>query len=96
MDTMRTITIANPKGGSGKTITFVNLAAALGDQHRRILVLDLDPQHSTTAWFGVQNASQGVFTLFTENGNLSDVFVPTGLKGLYREYGQNSVIAMVV
>jgi chromosome partitioning protein len=82
MDTMRTITIANQKGGSAKTTTCVNLAAALGEQHRRVLVLDLDPQHSATAWFGIQNVDKGIFSVFAQNGNLTDVFVPTSLEGV--------------
>jgi chromosome partitioning protein len=82
MNTMRTIAIANQKGGSGKTTTCVNLAAALGEQHRRVLVIDLDPQHSATAWFGVQNVDKGIFGVFTDNGNLSDVFASTGLAGV--------------
>ena len=45
---MRTFAVANQKGGSGKTTTSVNLAAALGEKGRRVLVIDLDPQHSTT------------------------------------------------
>jgi chromosome partitioning protein len=76
---MRTIAIANQKGGSSKTTTCVNLAAALGEQRRRVVVLDLDPQHSATAWFGVQNVEKGIFTVFADNGNLLDIIVPTGL-----------------
>ena len=47
-----------PEGGSGQSTTSVNLAAALGEKGRRVLVIDLDPQHSTTAWFGVKNAGK--------------------------------------
>jgi chromosome partitioning protein len=79
---MRTIAIANQKGGSGKTTTCVNLAAALGEQHRRVLVVDLDPQHSATAWFDVRNVDKGVFSVFTENGNLVDIVVTTGVPGV--------------
>jgi chromosome partitioning protein len=74
---MRIIAIANQKGGSGKTTTSVNLAAALGEKGRRILLLDLDPQHSATAWFGVNNAGKGVLGLFTDDGNLPD-FIQEG------------------
>jgi chromosome partitioning protein len=79
---MRTIAIANQKGGSGKTTTCVNLAAALGDQDRRVLVLDLDPQHSATAWLGARNVGKGVFSIFTDNGSLYDVCTPTNFVGV--------------
>jgi len=79
---MRTIAIANQKGGSGKTTTSVNLAAALGERGRRILLLDLDPQHSATTWFGVNHAGQGVLGLFTDDGDLADFIQPSCAPGV--------------
>lgn len=69
---MRTIAIANQKGGSGKTTTCVNLAAALGEAGRRVLMIDLDPQHSASAWYAIKNAGKGVLGVFMDNGNLAD------------------------
>jgi chromosome partitioning protein len=79
---MRTLAIANQKGGSGKTTTSVNLAAALGEKKRRILLLDLDPQHSATAWYGIKNAGKGVLGLFVDGGKLQDFVQQTGAPGV--------------
>lgn len=79
---MRTIAIANQKGGSGKTTTAVNLAATLGEKGRRVLLVDLDAQHSATAWFGIQETGKGIFSAFAENGNLTDLVRHTDFKGV--------------
>lgn len=51
---MPVLTICNHKGGTGKTTTSIHLAAALGHQGRRVLVVDLDPQGFLTRMIGAE------------------------------------------
>ncbi|MCX7223627.1 MAG: ParA family protein [Burkholderiales bacterium] len=65
---MRTIAVANQKGGCAKTTTVVNLAAALAETGQRVLVIDLDPQANASQWLAAGEHSDGAFKLLTEAG----------------------------
>ncbi|MGI8846871.1 MAG: ParA family protein [Candidatus Dormibacteria bacterium] len=59
---MKSIAIANQKGGVGKTVTVQNLAAALGRLGKRVLVVDLDPQANVSMNAGVDLHAQHLST----------------------------------
>ena len=79
---MRSIAIINQKGGSGKTTTSVNLAAALGERDRRVLVVDMDPQASATNWFGIRNPGRGITDLIINDLRLLDLVRATEVMGV--------------
>lgn len=81
---MRTIAVVNQKGGTGKTTTAVNLGAALAERGKRVLLVDLDPQYSTTSWLSTQPVGRGVFDLFAEPEatNMCGLIHPTAVDGL--------------
>ena len=79
---MRTLAVVNQKGGSGKTTTTVNLAAALGEIGSQVLVVDLDPQASASAWLGSKHAGRELLEVFTDKGSLAALVRGTGTPGV--------------
>ena len=82
----RIMTIANQKGGVGKTTTAVNLAASLAQHGLRVLVIDLDPQGNASTALDVDHhvGIPSVYNVLVDDRPLADVIRPAAeMPGLY-------------
>ncbi len=74
-ETTRILTVANQKGGVGKTTTAVNIAAALAQGGLRVLVVDADPQGNASTALGVEHHGDvaGIYDVLMDEMALADV-----------------------
>lgn len=80
----RVLTVANQKGGVGKTTTAVSLAAGLAELGCRVLLLDLDPQGNATSGVGmqVQPGQPTIYEILVDGVDMADAIAPTTVRNL--------------
>ena len=78
------ISVANQKGGVGKTTTSINISASLAVAERKTLLIDIDPQANSTSGLGIETSEiqYSIYDVLSSQTPINDVIIPTKVPNL--------------